>query len=248
MHVPWPVLAPEVRARSGKWARHLRITGSSLAVPAPGWLLTTSAVCCPSKLITPFDSAGNQRVSAVPFLSLFLADGSITCDHERTRLIMARPRFLARSQDPAGPAAPPPLRVHAPHEGISWTGRVSVSPAGDGVPPEPGWFTMTLQLSTRTVVWLADRPRARELVDSVWDPLTDLERAGHHPGVIAALRFVLVHHQPPTPTGRCPHCRCTWRRLWRRRGWPCVVWRQVQHELLGPFTGSTHHQQRPQAT
>lgn len=58
---------------------------------------------------------------------------------------------------------------------------------------------MTLQLSTRTVAWLADRPRARELVGSVWDTLTDLERAGHHPGAIAAVRFVLVHHQPPTP-------------------------------------------------
>ncbi len=95
---------------------------------------------------------------------------------------------------------------------------------------------MTLQLSTRTVAWLADRPRARELVGSGGtDTLTDLERAGHHSGAIAALRFVLVHHQPPTPTGRCPHCRFTWRRLWRRRPWPCVVWRQIHHELLGPF-------------
>jgi hypothetical protein len=56
---------------------------------------------------------------------------------------------------------------------------------------------VTLQLSTQTVAWLADRPRPRELVGSVWDTLTDLERAGHHPRTIAALRFVLVHHQPP---------------------------------------------------
>jgi len=49
------------------------MTGSSLAVPAPGWLLSTSAVCCPFKLVTPFGSAGNQRVSAVvrPFCSLY---------------------------------------------------------------------------------------------------------------------------------------------------------------------------------
>ncbi|MGH3779889.1 MAG: hypothetical protein ACRDRO_04450 [Pseudonocardiaceae bacterium] len=48
---------------------------------------------------------------------------------------------------------------------------------------------VTLQLSARTVTWLADRPRARELVSSVWDKLADLEQAGHHPGAIAALRF-----------------------------------------------------------
>jgi hypothetical protein len=85
------------------------------------------------------------------------------------------------------------------------------------------------------MAWLAGRPRARELVASVWDTLTDLEHAGHHPGAMAALRFVLIHHQPPTRTGRCPHCRFTWRRLWHHRPWPCVVWRQVHHELLGPF-------------
>lgn len=94
---------------------------------------------------------------------------------------------------------------------------------------------MTLQLSTQTMAWLTDRPRARKLVGSVWDTLTDLERAGHHPGAMAALRFVLVHHQPPTRAGRCPHCRFTWRRLWYRRPWPCVVWRQIHCELLGPF-------------
>jgi hypothetical protein len=108
-----------------------------------------------------------------------------------------------------------------------------------------GWFTVTLQLSTRTVAWLADRPRPRELVGSVWDTLTDLERAGHHPRTLAALRFVLIHHQPPTPTGRCPHCRYTWHRLWRRRPWPCVIWRQIHHELLGPFASGAHHRQRP---
>lgn len=95
---------------------------------------------------------------------------------------------------------------------------------------------VTLQLSARTVAWLADRPRARELVGSVWDKLTELERTGHHLGAIAALRFVLIHYQPPTLTGRCPHCRpFTWRRLWRGRSFPCVVWHQVHSELLGPL-------------
>jgi hypothetical protein len=91
---------------------------------------------------------------------------------------------------------------------------------------------VTLQLSAQTLAWLADRPRAGELVVSVWARLAELERAGHHPSVIAALRFVLIHHQPPTPTGRCRTCRrFTWRRLWRRRPFPCVVWRQIHSEL-----------------
>jgi hypothetical protein len=47
------------------------------------------------------------------------------------------------------------------------------------------------QLSARTVAWLAQHPLARALVGSVWDALTELERAGHHPSPLAALRFVL---------------------------------------------------------
>lgn len=97
---------------------------------------------------------------------------------------------------------------------------------------------VTLQLSARTVAWPAGRPRACELVGSVWDKLAELERAGHHPGAIAALRFVLIHHQPPSATGRCRTCsRFTWRRLWRRQSFPCMVWRQVRAELLGPPAG-----------
>ncbi|MGH3992546.1 MAG: hypothetical protein ACRDSN_08775, partial [Pseudonocardiaceae bacterium] len=71
-------------------------------------------------------------------------------------------------------------------------------------------------LSTRTLDWLAHRPRDRDLVRSVWDTLTELERAGQQPGLIAALRSVLTHHQP-TPAGRCHTCR----RAWRRRPFPC---------------------------
>jgi hypothetical protein len=80
---------------------------------------------------------------------------------------------------------------------------------------------------------LAEHPDAREMVSSVWTTLTALEKAGQHPGILAALRFVLIHHQPPSRTGRCPACR---RHLWRRRRFPCVVWRQVRGELLGHLT------------
>lgn len=90
---------------------------------------------------------------------------------------------------------------------------------------------MTLQLSARALAWLADQPRARELVCSVSDRLAELERAGHDPGAIAALRSILMHHQP-TSAGRCPTCRRgTWRHLWRHRPFPCVAWMQVHFEL-----------------
>ncbi len=87
----------------------------------------------------------------------------------------------------------------------------------------------TLHLSTRTLDWLAQRSLPRVLVESVWDTLTELERAGHHAGAIAALRFVLIHHEP-TRAGRCRACR---RVSWRRRRFPCPVWRQIRGELLG---------------
>lgn len=91
-----------------------------------------------------------------------------------------------------------------------------------------------MTLSARTVAWLAEHPDAQAVVSSVWTTLTELERAGQHPGTLAALRFVLIHHQPPTRTGCCPRCRrLTWRQLWRRRRFPCVVWRQIRGELLG---------------
>lgn len=90
---------------------------------------------------------------------------------------------------------------------------------------------VTLHLSTRTVAWLADHSQARKLVGSVWDTLADLERAGHHPRPVAALRRVLACHQP-TSAGRCPTCR-RWR--WRRRRFPCIVWHQIHGELLGLF-------------
>ncbi len=98
-----------------------------------------------------------------------------------------------------------------------------------------------MALSARTVSWLAEHPDAGAVVSSVWTALTALEQTGQHPGTLAALRFVLIHHQPPTRTGRCPACRrFTWHRLWRRRRFPCVIWRQIRGELLGHLTSTGH--------
>lgn len=99
----------------------------------------------------------------------------------------------------------------------------------------------TLHLSTRTVAWLAERPLARVLVDSVWATLAELERAGHHPRLVAALRFVLIHHEP-SRAGRCRACR---RGTWRRRRFPCVMWRQICGELLGHLAASGFHCRNP---
>ncbi|MGH3945891.1 MAG: hypothetical protein ACRDSI_12720 [Pseudonocardiaceae bacterium] len=102
----------------------------------------------------------------------------------------------------------------------------------------------TLQLSARTLNWLVQRPHARLVVDSVWDALAELQRTGHDPRLLAALRFVLIHHQP-TPLGRCRACRrMRWRGLWRRRRFPCLVWRQIGGELLGHLTISGYHRHR----
>jgi hypothetical protein len=99
----------------------------------------------------------------------------------------------------------------------------------------------TLHLSAHTLSWLAKRPVARALVDSVWNTLTEQEAAGSPVRLVAALRFVLTHHQP-TPAGRCRACRrMSWRGLWRRRRFPCLVWRQIRGELLGHLTISGFH-------
>jgi hypothetical protein len=102
----------------------------------------------------------------------------------------------------------------------------------------------TPHLSARTLGWLASRPYARLVVYSVWDTLAELERAGHHPRLLAAVRFVLVHHEP-SRGGRCRACRrVSWRGLWRRRRFPCVVWRQIRGELLGHLYISGPHHRR----
>jgi hypothetical protein len=96
-------------------------------------------------------------------------------------------------------------------------------------------------LPTRTLAWLAERPVALAVVESVWETLAELEATGHHSRLVAALRFVLAHHGP-TRAGRCCACRrVSWRGLWRRRRFPCVVWRQVRGELLGHLTLSGVH-------
>lgn len=103
-------------------------------------------------------------------------------------------------------------------------------------------------LSAQTRAWLVENPTARALVESVWDTLAELEKAGHHAGVISALRFALVHHEP-NAAGRCRACRrVSWRGLWRLRRFPCVVWRQIRGELLGHLTLGGGHRLRPSRT
>jgi hypothetical protein len=116
------------------------------------------------------------------------------------------------------------MTIHSQRSGDDTAKRKAGGPVTDKGP----------DLSARTVAWLADHSQARKLVDSVWDTLAELERAGHHPRPIAALRRVLVHHQP-TAAGRCRTCR-RWK--WRRRRFPCTVWHQIRGELLGQFTDS----------
>ncbi|MGH3974890.1 MAG: hypothetical protein ACRDS9_16410 [Pseudonocardiaceae bacterium] len=83
-----------------------------------------------------------------------------------------------------------------------------------------------------------------KLTGSVWAKLTELERAGHHPDTLAALRRVLACHQP-TPTGRCRTCRRgSWRHLWRSQPFPCVIWHQIRSELFGVFASSGHPTER----
>ncbi|MGH3755447.1 MAG: hypothetical protein ACRDRP_22680, partial [Pseudonocardiaceae bacterium] len=50
--------------------------------------------------------------------------------------------------------------------------------------------------------WLADQPHARRVIRSVWDTLAELERAGHHPDPLAALRDpdpAPAHRNGPMP-------------------------------------------------
>lgn len=121
-------------------------------------------------------------------------------------------------------------------------------PTQCGIDPEattpPVTVDATLALSARTVRWLAQHPHARLVVVSVWNTLDELEATGHHLQLVAALRFVLIHHQP-TAAGRCRACRRVhWRGLWRRRRFPCLVWRQIRGELLGHPTLSGLHRYR----
>lgn len=124
-------------------------------------------------------------------------------------------------------------------------------PTQSAIDPEatttPTTVDTTLNLSARTWCWLAQQPHARLVVVSVWRTLDELERAGHPRRLVAALRFVLIHHEP-TAAGRCRACRrVSWRGLWRRRRFPCLVWRQIRGELLGHLTLSGLHRRRTEA-
>lgn len=106
--------------------------------------------------------------------------------------------------------------------------------------PSPG-MEGTPQLSTHMLGWLASHPPARRVVDSVWDTLAEFNDVTR---LRAALRFVLIHHEP-TPAGRCRACRrMSWRSLWRRRRFPCVVWHQIRGELLGHLAFSGAHRRQ----
>jgi hypothetical protein len=95
----------------------------------------------------------------------------------------------------------------------------------------------TRQLSAQTLAWLAERTVIRMLVRRVWETLSELERAGHDPGALAALRAILLAHQPPTRAGRCRTCpRLGWRRWWRRPAFPCGVWISTHLRLQGFFS------------
>jgi hypothetical protein len=95
------------------------------------------------------------------------------------------------------------------------------------------------QLSAQTLGWLADRPPASTPVRAVWTTLAELEHAGDHPGILRALRAILLDHQPVNRGGRCRACRrLSWRRLWRRRPFPCGVWIKTHFALQGIFSGT----------
>ncbi len=48
---------------------------------------------------------------------------------------------------------------------------------------------------------------------------------------------------PAGSTEPMPCRRFSWRHLWRRRGFPCMVWHQIRGELLGVFAGGGRHRQ-----
>lgn len=91
---------------------------------------------------------------------------------------------------------------------------------------------LTDQLTDTTLCRMRDNPRMARLVHSVWSRLDELERTHPEPGAFAALRYVLLVHQP-TRRGTCRACRRAGLVPWRRWRWPCRIWLQVRVELLG---------------
>jgi hypothetical protein len=94
-----------------------------------------------------------------------------------------------------------------------------VTPTASPLPP--------MQLSERTLAWLAERPPALHHVRAVWDALTE---SAERPDLVATLRAILIDHHVLTRTGHCHACRGTWRRGWtvRRRHCPRTVWYTVE--------------------
>lgn len=87
---------------------------------------------------------------------------------------------------------------------------------------------VVLRMSARTLAWLDGQPVIDKFTHSVWEEITEMERAGHHPDTIRRLRRVLVEHRPVS--GRwcraCPH------QGWRRPRFPCLVWHELSSGLL----------------
>ncbi|MGH3974485.1 MAG: hypothetical protein ACRDS9_14335, partial [Pseudonocardiaceae bacterium] len=119
------------------------------------------------------------------------------------------------------PPRMPPLRKLQPQESRSQGSQL--------------WRASEPLLGLSEVTWQRIRadPRAARLVKPVWSRLDELERAGHDPGALAALRYTLTLHQP-THRGTCRFCRWrSWPIGWWRRRWPCATWIQVRAELFG---------------
>lgn len=100
-------------------------------------------------------------------------------------------------------------------------------------PPSIPKMELTQQLLAQTMAWLADRPHTRTVIRSTWG-----YGAGQGPGVIAALRFILIDHQPLTPTGRCRTCPHV----------PCRVWFTLDLETQGLVTSDNGQHRKPDMT
>jgi hypothetical protein len=134
------------------------------------------------------------------------------------RLGSGRPHLVRVLDTPGGLLM---SRARGTQRGTDLTASITAMPGMDAA----------LNLSSRTLAWLADHPHVSKFARSVWEAITELERAGYRPDTIDALRQVLADHRP-TPAGRCRACR-RWRG--RRRRFPCIVWHEIRGELFGLF-------------
>jgi hypothetical protein len=113
----------------------------------------------------------------------------------------------------------------------------SIDPAAS--PTSIPRMELTQQLSAQTMAWLVDRPHTRTVIRSMWSTFTELERVpGQDPGVIVALRFILIDHQPLTRTGRCRTCP----------RFPCRVWFTLDLGMQGLVTSNNGRHRKPDMT